>query len=668
MNMVFSLTPCHWRRACFDARRQCCLALVVTSSIGVLAASIHAQPTAGPSKTAPTAPQPPATRAADTLTRLSAASVDTSLLVGIASRAEVAAWSPLIATALADADAALATLPAVAPPDDPERARVTLLRARAAILAFAVGQASDQPLRERTRPLADLRFETTAAEGLRRLTLAVSPPEGEDARDLIQSVLDFPVGDDPLAALPIALHVEALGHRVRLAKAISRPATSEAINALHDAIHRPGKGRPELRWLLLEAEIRAGSMLDPTLKGPALIASVEPLAALWREAARDPTREAATAAIEAKLARAISMGMPGAAAASDFPRDLALVWAKDALVATSADSPARGVLARLADGSEPEAPIALAALAAANLASATSPVTIWINLTTRFPNSPAARAAVDSAASLIDQVFAGTPPAWLTRSDDETAVLDLLIRARREDHRQPVWRLQLARAVKATQPARALELLAGSHREPPLPVPLAAEAAELGMVLALSMRNAVYAGGGGGGTPSIADLRAACAWAVAVGASTRDSLTVALADTLAKDPVAAHRDEARRLYESVLAPRPAGQKPLVPELAHGARLGLALLTAQRDRPAAFAALTALAEELDRVKPEANQGPRVPEFWRVWSEMLTLMSADNAEGQRTAQIRLRIRQLRTIDDRLGAGAAAERITAIERNLK
>jgi hypothetical protein len=126
----------------------------------------------------------------------------------------------------------------------------------------------------------------------------------------------------------------------------------------------------------------------------------------------------------------------------------------------------------------------------------------------------------------------------------------------------------------------------------------------------------------------------------------------------------ATRDEAARLLSELI------EKSLRVELPVRAAAAVRLSRLERERGRSaegFAVLRKLADDLDR--PQGKQGAaRSPEFWELWSEMLAVMAEENKSGERSGDIRLRIRQLETVDSKLGGGEWAERIREIEKGLK
>lgn len=113
------------------------------------------------------------------------------------------------------------------------------------------------------------------------------------------------------------------------------------------------------------------------------------------------------------------------------------------------------------------------------------------------------------------------------------------------------------------------------------------------------------------------------------------------------------------------------------------RFRLALARADRldgKRDEAFQRLLAIAGELDRpvgVEGQAGYSPRPELFWASWCEMLEILALDNlrrgtpggdeGEGDRSATIRLHIRNLQLIDPALGGSPWAKRIHAVEESL-
>jgi len=602
------------------------------------------------------------------LERLSAAGTDLSILVGLAPEDEREAVRPLVVSALASADASLRALP----PADPTRDRAALIAARAGLLAGVIAPSSHSiaHLASRAQLLSETRFDTTAAEALRRVTLAglkiviaqrtpgtPSTPatDDPDTLDLLTSLLDFPVGEDPLSTAPAAVHAEALAWRVLAAPASGRPA---ALAALSDSVQRGPlalRGRAQWRWEVLDAEVRARaamSALDSTRRATPREAAeaADPLLRAWR-AGRAAQRDSGDLrGLVSRVALVLSRSDPAALAAeaAALPQDLMLIWARARVAGSPRDAHARAVLKRLADGSSAEAPGALAALATAAAATDESAVPHWDALLTRFRDSVEAREALRAAAAAAED----------PSNTERGATLEVLLRTAPDDPRSPAWRLELAETRADSDPAKAFDLLRD--------IPASADPATRAESLAAGTRAArVLLATASSPSPNLAPaLRAAVAWADKHDPSLRDPLTLALADTLALAP--ADAPEARRLYASLLALRP----PLPRAMRIAAQIGAARLATPDSRPAAFTALAALADELDAPPQDAqpSRPARPPEFWAVWAEMLRLMADDNQNGQRSAQIRLRVRQLRVIDPSLGGGPPAQSITDIERSLR
>lgn len=608
------------------------------------------------------------------LERLSASGADLSILVGLAPEDEREAVRPLVMSALAGAEAALRALPA----DDPGRGRAGLIAARAGLLAAVLAPASESnaQLASSAQLLSETRFDTTAAEALRRVTLAgvkavmaqrgrsaasipgssaPPAPADPDTMELLASLLDFPVGDDPLSTAPAAVHAEALAWRVIASTPSERPA---ALAALSEGVQRGPlalRGRAQWRWEVLEAEVRAraamGALEIARPASPREVAeAAEPLLRAWR-AGRVAQREASDLrGLVSRIALVLARADPAALAAeaASLPQDLMLIWSRARAAGLPGDAHARAVLTRLAAGSSAEAPGALAALAGAAAATGESAVPHWDALLTRFRDSAEAREALRAAAAAAED--SGNPERGVT--------LEVLLRAAPDDARAPAWRLELAETRADSDPAKAFDLLRD--------IPASADPATRAESLAAGTRaaRALLSAAKSARRDLVPALRAAVGWAEKHDPSLRDPLTLALADALALAPGDA--PEARRLYGTLLAVRP----PLPRSMRVAAQIGAARLATPDTRGAAFAALAALADELD--SPPADAPPPRParpaEYWAVWAEMLRLMAADNESGQRSAQIRLRIRQLRVIDPALGGGPPAQAIAEIERALR
>lgn len=619
----------------------------------------------------------PSLSPAAVLERLSASGTDLSILVGLAPEDEREAVRPLVVSGLAGADASLRALPA----DDQGHDRAALIAARVGLLAAVLAPSSQSiaQLESRAQLLSETRFDMTAAEALRRVTLAglktviaqrprdapptpSTPPtpatpasDDPDTLDLLTSLLDFPVGEDPLSTAPAAVHAEALAWRVIASSQSGRPA---ALAALSDSVQRGPlalRGRAQWRWEVLDAEVRARvamSALNTARKATPKEAAeaADPLLRAWRGGRQAQRDQSDLRGLVSRVALVLSRSDAAAIAAeaAALPQDLMLIWARARATGAPGDAHARAVLTRLAAGSSGEAPGALAALATAAAATGESAVPHWDALLTRFRDSAEAREALRAAAAAAED------PA----NPERGATLEVLLRAAPDDPRAPAWRLELAETRADSDPARAFDLLRD--------IPASADPATRAESLAAGTRAArsLLAAAASPRPDLAAALRAAVAWADKHDPSLRNPLTLALADTLALVP--ADAPEARRLYGSLLALRPQLPRPL----RIAAQIGAARLATPDSRAAAFTALAAIADELDGPPQDAPppRPARSPEFWAVWAEMLRLMAADNQNGQRSAQIRLRVRQLRVIDPALGGGPPAQTIADIERSLR
>lgn len=95
----------------------------------------------------------------------------------------------------------------------------------------------------------------------------------------------------------------------------------------------------------------------------------------------------------------------------------------------------------------------------------------------------------------------------------------------------------------------------------------------------------------------------------------------------------------------------------------GVRVELARLWRAEGRVAEAAGVLRVVTEPWEDRPAAAVRPA--EVWLAWAELLEMLGADNADGRRTSAIVVRVRALRAIDPRLGAGDAGRRIEAVER---
>jgi len=132
-----------------------------------------------------------------------------------------------------------------------------------------------------------------------------------------------------------------------------------------------------------------------------------------------------------------------------------------------------------------------------------------------------------------------------------------------------------------------------------------------------------------------------------VGAAAR--ARVALAEAL----VASGDKRAVEEYRQLLAVEPPPESPL--------RMTIGLARAQRasgDVVGAFATYRGVVEMLE------EEPSKRAEYFLAWSDMLQILSADNAGGHRSVQIRVRINQLRSLDPQLGVPEAREGIEMVE----
>ncbi len=173
-------------------------------------------------------------------------------------------------------------------------------------------------------------------------------------------------------------------------------------------------------------------------------------------------------------------------------------------------------------------------------------------------------------------------------------------------------------------------------------------------------------------TSAAAAARAGETWARRNQPARGGELAVLAGDLLARVP--GHAEEALDAYRRAVADP-------VEKTRAGAIAGLGLLWraslktgASGKAPApttlpesVFEVLKSLTDSEDAAARGTKAAPaaaRPDAYWHAWSEMLAIMAARNAGGERSGQIRLRIRQLLTIDPALGGGEWAKRIRAIE----
>jgi hypothetical protein len=161
---------------------------------------------------------------------------------------------------------------------------------------------------------------------------------------------------------------------------------------------------------------------------------------------------------------------------------------------------------------------------------------------------------------------------------------------------------------------------------------------------------------------SVKNFEAVLTWARARAPTLVPAIQLGLATAKARDPAA--RGEAAREMAELTSRTPRVDLPV----RVAAAIRLAALQREAGKSAeGFAVLRQLADELDHAQP-VGQPARPAEFWQLWAEMLAVMESENKTGERSGDIRLRIRQIETIDPKLGDGEWAVKIRTIEKGLK
>jgi hypothetical protein len=618
-------------------------------------------------------------RAAAGLENLSALGVDRRVLVGVASVAErraarSAGEAALEAIAQAeraiDERAALLERLAAARPDqsrtllaqraqmlEEERGvRAVLLRGRARLL---LGALSDGPTRQAhltgaCDALGGLEVGATAGEALRRVSLAwalmMRGGEGDRARaaGLVAGVLEWPVGEHSERESPPAVTAEAI--------------------AVDWLLNRRDQPIASLRALLSRGPMAPSAEADPNLASLAVDVGVR----LGVEGA-GPDAAGLQRAIEPLVERARLASSPDERALAEERIEGAL------LDVPEANWPARGRLARgiaaLARGEREQGLRVLDALAKDASAGPLAARAAWAAAEALL-NEPDGRGRGEAIARLLESMPESERAAGLERALKETAA----------------WRAMAKEAApsvrEAAASARARTLGRALERAQPTSPEADAWRLELvemlgeGAVSGAAGERAMALGAGWIGAAGERAQRGRRAveavldrWAAqSTGPARVEALQKSLAWWERVDPARARRTEQALGVAMLDAGQREGRVRLEAMEQRGeldTSAALRLAGAQREageRMGAFTTLRRVADALDRDPTKPGEPKRPEAFWEAWARMLAMLEEDNADGSRTGEIRLRLRQLALIDPALGPGAIGERIRAVERRLK
>lgn len=604
-------------------------------------------PTSPPSK----GPAPTIELASRMLGELAASGADCAVLAGLPAQSEIervrAAAQP-ISELPGTADAAL------------------LLRGRAILLLAAIepdARAARVLARDAANVLAKFSLTSTAAEALRRVSLAQSlvldqepsapastNSDAESPVELLESVLDFPVGADPARTIPSGLRLEALAFLVR----IGSPDQQSA--ALRSIREQAGTADPIAVSLADEAELRA-----------------------LLTASRDPQPRAASPRslelLEAFATRSLDTELAGHSARAALIRDKVHRALSVAAINSTALGPRTRLARALAALDRASDPAAMRDLEALATDSPVSDHALWALAETRRRSGDAAGAA----AALAE--FARRFPADRRASEAQRVAVERV----ESTLDVALARRMLETATAADRPAAASRLAralmgdsAASAPAPGHPHNRAEHSGFADLDEALKLLDTAGPDAGALRREFIERLavwsssanppRAASAAVAALAAETRlrtqhpalaaEAAAAAghlltFAKDRAPDAIAAFR---RALFSQTTHLGDARRAQVV--------TGLGRLASDPAR--ADEVFLALKTYTDRVDAESASQRPAP-FWHAWAEMLAIMSARNAAGDRSSQIRLRIRQLQLIDPALGGGPAAAQIRAIEKGL-
>ncbi|MBC7772400.1 MAG: hypothetical protein H7210_07895 [Pyrinomonadaceae bacterium] len=329
------------------------------------------------------------------------------------------------------------------------------------------------------------------------------------------------------------------------------------------------------------------------------------------------------------------------------------------------------------------------ALARLRLAERLDASSMLLRLATQYPDSPRRRDAIDTAVWLTR---VATPPGTsvqlasrLTELQQETRELAVaLVPPLRDDL---LCRLELGRMLseRSRQPSaapaasladarRAVQLLSQAAADPAL---AALADQDIGLLF-----DRLFDQTGNASNQLSDEDRAACAQAAVEWAGRRAPDRQPLYElALAEAWMASGELKAAKAFErlaSMLEPAALEKLPQEQQAvlrAGDARIRLGYGRTQRqmgDSRKAFETLRKLADDLDHEPAPrrglANQLSRQPEFWAAWTELIEMLAADNAGGERTATIRLQLNRLQLLDRGLGPEPYATRLQKIQTAIK
>ncbi|MGD9689986.1 MAG: hypothetical protein AB7K52_10075 [Phycisphaerales bacterium] len=605
---------------------------------------------------------PPALEsAARDLDGLSARGVDRAVLVGLAGEHEARAVSEVASRA---ADAAGAS--------GEDGAALVHGRARLLLAACASDPAQRRAEARRARTLLEsTRLARTAPEGLRRVSLAAAmwlageadpaaagalPGSArEEAIELIASVLEFPVGTDAARTVPRSLRLEALALRYGLSPLDQREAARREVEAAMDSGEFEEAFEDEVAarfGLALDGASTASfdttdAGVDVALAGRLL----EPLAeraARWGTAP-DPGLHERAGPLRERIRFSIERAGIDPAA---LPPGVRLAWAQAALARGTKPDAARVILRAIAAEQGALAPEALWTQAedARRRQQPAEAAGFFVEFARRFPSDrrapEALRVAELQAETGADERLARQVYQQRIGTPEQARAAERLARAMMSGSERD----QFARLVEA------LEILDEARRAD------AAAAERLG-TLQNQLISAFRVWTKEQLAPSERGVSTALALRSWTGAQPGAADRVAIAALLAGEHLSRFPSRSAEARESLGRALPA----LATEADRHQAIDALARLARPDRPredaeAVFAILLGVHE-----RATGQPGPRSGSFWHAWAEMLAIMAARNQSGDRTGQIRLRIRQLELIDPALGGAPWAERIGAIESKL-
>jgi hypothetical protein len=644
-------------------------------------------------------------QAAASLDALSKDAADTSALFGIPTGEQAKRVGEQAKSALKNLDQAEALIRAqldrarVSPPQGAERerirrlrevemgVRVPILRGRAAALIGMVDTDPDQRsihLTMASSALNNVSGLPVAAEGIRRVTLAAAivgrntgGRGGDAARkaaEVLRGVLELPVGTDPQTTVAKLTRFEAT---IALAQCVDSPAELRRLSerAANEAVE------PLLRVVSVEALARGmkrlgGGTLDPKITGIDNPADV--LASLMSRKDLGLTGEQAELLYYEKLAGAYR----------DDPRNSTdqVMLARGIVLARSEESRGGGLalLDRVAIGTGPvEVRASAAWYAAAFRAQSEKPgdklrgVGSLITLARRTPTSKRADVAVRAGIARARELVAhkSNDP-----NEDGPTVLGDALAAGIErfgiGEEADQYRCELAQMIPINEAAdlsKVLERVAAigpSSKHATWASTLVRKRVNDHLEAVRATLKPKDEKGNEKPLNKLAAERLAQSYNVALvvlrscvltnsDRATIEELTTELAETR----VLAGLPDGDELFKELIAAG-AGERVR----GGKARLSLGLARAQRQIGKEQAAFNTLRDFTAPMDAPDSTAARPPEYWLAWAEMLEILQKQNARGELTQDIRLKVRQLQALDPSLGQPEAARRITAVEQTLR